>query len=249
MFANRKFRFSHEITVTSLIAAVFCYAMGYWQFQRYEFKLDYFSQIERMEKLGVQDINLNDVNGQMYGKVRVSGVYDFENEMVLLNRSKENTSGVKVVTPLKIDGQDNYILVDRGFLSYHTYHERRYEVWRPVASETVEGIVRPSVTASFFFTPPAKRPGGEEGPGRWLRLEIETMAQELPYAVMPVYLEQTNPSTEALIYDETAVLPASRHMNYTIQWASFGTFGILFGLFIQFRPIRKTSELQQLQTG
>ena len=249
MFANRKFRFSHEITVTSLIAAVFCYAMSYWQYQRYAFKLDYFQILERQQALGVQPLSPEDAPNQLYGTVRVQGELDFENEMVLLNRSKGNTSGVKVVTPVKIAGSDLHVLVDRGFLPYHLYHERRYEAWRPNASETIEGIVRPSVTPSFFFSPPAKRPGGEEGPGRWVRLEIETMAEQLPYPVLPVYLEQINPSGDALIYDKTEVLPASRHLNYAIQWASFATFGILFGLFLQFRPSNKAAGNNQLLTS
>ena len=104
----------------------------------------------------------------------------------------------------------------------------------------MEGFLRPSQERAFFLSPPetAGKPG--EWKERWQRLEIETMAGQMPYPVLPVFIEQTNGRGAYPSYSQREDVSPGRHMNYTIQWASFGTFALLFGAFLQTRPARLT---------
>ncbi len=251
MFKNRKFRFSPEVTVTVVLAAMLCYSMSYWQFTRYEEKKVYEKQVADQKALGQTEFTpQEDWSGELHGLRRVRGVFDYENEMALINRSKEHLSGVKVVTPLKIEGLEQRLLVDRGFLPFEHYSEKNHKPWQPKGVQELEGILRPSKTASFFLSTPAAAPMQPEGRvENYFRLEIETMAETLPYPVFPVFLEQTNQEGPYPVFDPKEVVGPGRHMNYTIQWASFGSFALFLGWFLQFRPRRKRVENKVIDRG
>ncbi len=240
MFQKRKFRFSKEITSLSVIAALLCYAMSYWQHTRYTAKRDYeelFTRQSEKARAPLENFE-NDWPAARLVKVSANGTFDYEREMVLINRSKDRISGVKLITPLRLPGREAGILVDRGFFPYDRYAKKEWGASRPEGARRIEGRLHPSQTAQFFLAPPIPDPKPGEWRERWLRLDIEKIAKQLPYPLLPVYLEQTNQNGDFPVHDPKEVLPAGRHLNYTIQWFSFGSFAWLFGLFLQFRRRR-----------
>lgn len=239
MLRNRSFRFSQEITVLSTLAALLCYGMGYWQYTRYLEKKIYVAAVEKGEQRGRVALNPNQANWteQLHSLIHTQGTFDYDHEMVLINRSMGNDPGVRVVTPLELSS-GAHVLVDRGFLPYDLYDKQQVDAYRPRGLQVLEGTIRPSKTKSFFLAPPPQSPGMNENQDRWLRLDVAAMAETLPYPILPVFVEQTNQQGEHPSYDPKALLPPSRHLNYTFQWASFGTFALFFGFFLQFRPKR-----------
>lgn len=241
MFANRTFRFNAEITVTGLLALLICYALSYWQWTRYQGKQAYFAAVEHQEQVGMRPFpgGLDDWDDWHHGLVRLEGQFDFEREMVLRNRAKEEVGGVKVVTPLVLADGSGAVLVDRGFLPYDIYAKGETGSYRPQGTQQVEGIIRPSQEKAFFLSPDMPTPTADTFVERWLRLDVDKMAAQLPYDVFGVYIEQTNQSGGYPEHDPREVLSAGRHLNYTIQWFSFGTFALGFALFVQYRPKNK----------
>src|SRR5262249_8044896 len=49
-----------------------------------------------------------------YTPVVATGSYDFANEIVVRNRAHEQQPGVHLLTPLRLQGSDQAVLVDRG---------------------------------------------------------------------------------------------------------------------------------------
>lgn len=249
-FRNRRFQFSAETTVLVTLAAVLCYSMGYWQWTRFEEKNAYFAILEQQNERGPSplDSTLTDFSSLYHGQVTVTGSFDYEREMVLMNRSYRDEPGVKVITPLRLQGDAGVVLVDRGFLPFGWYmEESRQAEYRPVGEQQFTARLRPAQDKSFFLTPETADPVPGEWKARWLRIEVPKMAKQLPYAVMPIYLEQET-ALSGLEYPlpiTHKVLPASRHLNYTLQWFSFGTFGLFLGVVIQFR--RKPAVMQSSQ--
>lgn len=240
LLKQRKFRFSKEITSLSVIAALLCYTMAYWQFTRYKNKRAYEDLFARQSlKARVPLGNWErDWSAGRLAKVFARGELDYEHEVVLINRSKGHISGVKLITPLRIPARNERILVDRGFFPYDRYARRERGAAQPEGERLVEGRLHPSQKAQFFLAPPMRDPQPGEWKERWLRLDIEKMAKQLPYPVLPVYLEQINQSGDYPVHDPKGVLPSGRHLNYAIQWFSFGSFSWLFALFLQFRRRR-----------
>ena len=237
MFKKRDFRFSSEITVLAVSAGLLCFSMSYWQYTRYVGKRDYEVTLERQAALGVRtfDQTRTDWSDLLHGATRLRGVFDHERQMVLINRSMHEQTGVKLVTPLKIEGSERHILVDRGFAPYDLYVGDQRELNKLPGLQTVEGILRPSQTKQFFLAPPERVPPDHAWKERWFRLDIAVMGEVLPYELLPVYVEQTNQPGPWPVHNPRAVVPSARHLNYTIQWLSFGTFSLFFGFYLQFR--------------
>ena len=239
--AEREFRFSIEITITAVLAAVLCFSMSYWQSTRYQQKLAYEAALERAEGVTVDglDPGRSDWQPLMYAGAQVRGRFDHAHTMYLINRSKDNISGVKVVTPFQIGDTETRLLVDRGFLPFEDYRAEDKTAWQRDEETELVGTLRPSQTRNFFLSPQQKPHDDGSFRDRWFRLEIETMEEQLPYEVFPVYLEQTDHSGGGFpTHDPRDVLSAGVHLNYTIQWASFGTFALFLAWFIQYRPKR-----------
>ncbi|MEK7327960.1 MAG: SURF1 family protein, partial [Chloroflexota bacterium] len=53
-----------------------------------------------------------------YRHAIVTGAFDFSQEILLRNRSFSEISGMHLLTPLRIEGSDVAVLVDRGWIAY-----------------------------------------------------------------------------------------------------------------------------------
>ena len=49
-------------------------------------------------------------------RVNVSGTYDFDHEIALINRSRDGAPGVNILTPLRLPGRDTAVIVNRGWV-------------------------------------------------------------------------------------------------------------------------------------
>lgn len=252
MFRNRAFQFSPMKTVIALGAAALCWSMGYWQYTRYQSKKAYFATLERHEHNGITEFDASQVDFEplYHAVVRVTGVFDHSREVYLRNRSHHDQPGVKLITPLILQGSKGHILVDRGFVPYGmTVDEAARTYDRPEGVVTIEGRLRPSQDKAFFLAPEVRSPEPGRWKMSWMRVDIPVMQSQLPYNVLPVYLEagaHLEPEYGA-IEDFPAptpaeVLPPLRHLNYVFQWTGFGIFGILLSLFLQFRPRRPETD-------
>lgn len=235
---NREFRFSADKTITALLAASLCFSMSYWQWTRYQEKIVYFESLDRQAQRPTQPLDPGTTRWEdaLYGKFLAQGHLDFDHEVVLINRSKDNVMGVRVVTPLRLEHSQAAILVDRGFLPYGDYDQGNVDRYQRSLETQIEGIARPSQSKTFFLAPDIRMPADGSWKARWLRLDVPKMASQLPYPILPVYLEQTNQAGEFPQYDSKVITKPARHLNYTFQWIGFGLFAIFLAAFLQFRP-------------
>ena len=239
---TRSFQFRPMTMFLAVFAAIICYYMSYWQYTRYVGKKEYFAVLEARAAMGPAEpaAATSDWEPLHYRTVRVTGQFDYAHEMVLINRSKDNVAGVKLITPLRMEDGRN-ILVDRGFIPYNLYADGDRKQVQPEGLQTVEGLLTPSQEKSFFLAPAESLPADGSFKERFLRVDIAVMAEQLDYPLLPVYVDQNNQTESLPAHTPRAVVGPGRHMNYTIQWASFGSFSLFYGLFLQFRPRRKSA--------
>lgn len=239
MLEGRVLKFSWELTITAVVLAITCFALGYWQFTRYEGKKGFFEQVEKQEARGRQTLDTSaDWDKEALARIKTSGVFDHEKSMVLMNRSMGNIPGVKLITPFKVEGEEKHILVDRGFISYELWREGDMTPYQPQGVVEIEGVVHPSQEKQFWLAPPQKDPVAGEFREQWFRIDTDKMAKQLPYTLLPVYVEQTSSMGEYPKYDPREVLPPSRHLNYTFQWTGFGLFTLFLAGLAQYRKVR-----------
>ncbi len=168
-----------------------------------------------------------DVASAVLRRATVRGVYDFDQEIVLRNRSYNDLPGVHLLVPLRIAGSDAAVLVDRGWIPYEDAGPaQRTKFDRPAGAVTVTGILRQSMTRSSFASP-EDPPLGPDRPrlDAWHRVDIPRIQAQAPYPLLPLYLEEA-PQTPA---DQRRfprpmpeiALSEGRHLGYAIQWLAF----------------------------
>ncbi|MCO6429310.1 MAG: SURF1 family protein [Deltaproteobacteria bacterium] len=193
--ASLKFRFSWRVTIVCGVLAALMVRASFWQWDRHLQKKAYIESIENRLQLPVVDIHelfpvINRAPDEVaYRRVTITGRYDFEHEMVLRNRRHDEMPGVFVITPLKIDGTDSYLLVSRGFLplTYSSPEKRRQ--FRHTPSVSIVALLKEGASRKIFA--PADPPAGDGNPwvDAWLRVDVENMSKQLPYRALPIYAE------------------------------------------------------------
>lgn len=172
-----------------------------WQWDRHLEKQALITKLNetlRLEPVALQTLVDDPLlsSSLQWRRVSFSGTYDFEHEVIVRrNRGKNDRAGVHVVTPLKLEGSERYVLVDRGFLPLgreaRDFRARYHTPLRGIAYGLVKASKEPKLPQALSFLEPQDPPVGQ---GRawndlWIRVDIQKMSQQLPYPVLPIYIE------------------------------------------------------------
>ena len=202
--------------IVALAIAAVCIRLGIWQ-------LDRLGQ-RRAENARVaagmvgEPVEMEAVGGDSTRsralRVRLRGRYDFEHEIVLINRSRDGSPGVNLLTPLRLEGRDTAILVNRGWV----YSPDGSTVDPPRWREPVEAAGTAWVSWLPVFgssgasqTAPRDTLGRER---RVIRADRHVLAGMLPYAIAPFQL---------VLMDEAAMNEISAGYGGTGAAAPLGT--------------------------
>ncbi len=183
-----------------------------------------------------------------YQPVAVTGVFDFSSEVTLRNRARNGAPGVHLITPLRIDGSDKAVLVDRGWIPYQfAAAEQRAVYARPTGTVTIHGLLRLSQSQPSFFLAPIDPTLSPTLPrlDAWFWLDVSRLQNQIPYPLLPFYVEQ-DPGPDP------AALPAAAHdldlsdgphLSYAIQWFAFAAILVIGSLALARRKIKPLTPL------
>lgn len=232
------------IVGTVLVAAIVagCISAGFWQLGRLEERRRTNDQV-RARATEVVDLPAAgfapevDDDELIYRRVRLSGTYDPEHEILARFRSRKGLPGYEVVTPLVAEG--GVVLVNRGWVPLDLGDRWPVAPAAPPTGEVeVEGVlVR-----------------GESGPVRLVaardrvpvvaaidprRLADAAGAADEPVYALTVLATQTN--DEFPVPVDPPGLGEGPHRDYAIQWFLFATVGVVGWILLLFRrgPLKR----------
>lgn len=191
------FQFSAKTTLTTVLLAAGMVWASYWQWGKHLDKqaliqrLDETLLLEPIEIAGLLESN-TDWDKLTFRRVKLAGSYDFKHEVLLRNRSLDGRNGFHVITPLQIQGRPEFVLIDRGFIPWGREAPENRLKYQTPAEVALYGLVKPTMRRkSFLFLEPKDPAVGSGKPwlDRWLRVDIPEMSKQLPYPVLPIYLE------------------------------------------------------------
>ncbi len=143
--------------------------------------------------------------------VTAVGRYLPDEQVLIVTRSQAGRAGVNVVTPLELaDGR--LLIVNRGFVPGAG----------DLATAPPEGVVE---IAGRLRQSQPRRFGGLSDPEGELtemqRIDIARMAEQLPAAPVPVYLDLVDPDQQLPVPVPAPSIDEGPHLSYMFQWWFF----------------------------
>lgn len=188
-----KIYFRAKTTITCIILAALMLRLSYWQWERYLQKLSIIETLnQRLKEEPVELTSLlpsNDWTSTTFRRVRVSGTFDFDHEVVIRNRKFGDHPGALVLTPLQIKGSDKWVLIIRGFLPFDLISKESRKEFRTLPQQPFTALIKESVGRRFLA--PKDKESGKDKPwvDEWLRVDVPEIEKQIPYPVLPIYLE------------------------------------------------------------
>lgn len=211
------------VTLVVLVGMGVLARLGFWQLDRLAQRRE--ANAVLREQLASDPISLNDpdVSGSNLAAmpdraVTATGRFDFSEQMLLLLQNYNSSTGAHLITPLRLEGRPEAVLVDRGWIPFEEQARENWDQFDVPGTVTIDGYVQ--------LTETSRRASPPEPPAQeWYRVNVEAMARQLPYDILPVYIRQapppegnqTPPFREAPEYD----LSDGPHLSYAIQWFIF----------------------------
>jgi surfeit locus 1 family protein len=232
------------MTIVVVIGVIILCRLGLWQLERHNERAALNARIDAgLSRAPIAlDPARTDLESLDFQPVEVRGVYDFTQEIVLRGRSYNGASGVHVVTPLKINGSGQAVLVDRGWIPLADADPEQRSAYVEPGEITVRGIVQRTQEAG---NGPQDPPLSAERPrlDRWFRVEIPRLQEQINYRLLPIYIIQQPGPNDPELPARAVVsnLGPGSHLGYALQWFSFAII-LLVGYIVVIRQqTRRTS--------
>lgn len=211
------------VTLLVVLAIGVMVRLSVWQLDRLEQRRAANALLR--EQLDAAPLSLNDADLQRLDltaipdrRVTATGVYDFDEQILLKVQNFRGSAGAHLVTPLRLAGRDEAVLVDRGWIPEAQSDPSFWSQFDEPGEVTVEGVIRLTETARGV-EPPAQRQA------EWFRINVAAIARQMPYDLLPIYVLQAPPAggSQSPPFREEPQIDLSEgpHLSYAIQWAAF----------------------------
>jgi cytochrome oxidase assembly protein ShyY1 len=224
------------LTVLVVVATVAMVLAGFWQLRRLDERRDRNAVIEARtaapaapaEEALDTGQSLDEAGaGVEWRALTATGTYDAERGVLVRNRSLDGAPGYHVVTPLVL-GDGTALLVNRGWIPL-----------APVAGQSPEAPPPSTGEVAVVGRARAAQERGALGPrdpadgvlAEVARVDIARLARQLPYPVLPAYVELTGqtpaPSSPLPRLIPPPKLGEGPHLAYAVQWFTFASLAVI----------------------
>lgn len=218
--------------IFGVLFAIVCIRLGFWQLSRLSERRAFNrSLVSRAETKPVPLVGLpKDSGARHFVRVNLTGNYDPANEIIVINRTRNGSPGVNIITPLRAAGIDTAVLINRGWVYAPDGMSVDLSRWREPESLNGEGYVE-------NFRTGTGDPRSKTHPRayRWLDSSV---SKAFPYPIQPYFVVLMGDSgkTSGNIPPRVPVPPLDEgsHKSYAIQWFSFAAISI-FGTILYLR--------------
>ena len=203
-------------------AAIVFVRLGLWQIDRLHERRTLNATIEQQQRgAPLPLVNLPaDTARAHYRAASVDGVYDYDHEIVLSNRTRRGSPGVDLLTPVRIAGRDTAVLVNRGWVYSPDGASVDQARWREGGTARLKGYVE-LVTADTTLAV-------SRHPRVVRHVSRAELKSKIPYPVAPFYLIAFGDTTDMAhpARRDLPVLDDGPHRGYAFQWFSFALIAV-----------------------
>lgn len=227
--------------VAALAGIAATLALGAWQLGRAHDKLALQAAMEQrktMTPIAQQALLAASARGELLHRpVVLRGTWVAAHTVFLDNRQMQGKPGFYVVTPLKLEGSDRAVLVERGWVQRNFIdREKLPAIETPAGPVELNGRLAPPPAKLYEFA------GAVGGPIRQ-NLDLAQFRAETGLALLDLAVQQTDAPSEGLLRDwPRAASGVEKHYGYAFQWwALSALIAILYAWFQFIAPRRRVS--------
>lgn len=225
------------ITVAALLGIALTARLGMWQLSRAAQKQSLQALMDERPRMAPLDnaalLRAGDPSGLHYRSAHLRGRWLADHTVFLDNRQMDGKPGFYVLTPLRLDGSNAVVLVQRGWAQRDFGDRTRLPALPPLddGSVAVQGRIAPPPAKLYDFA------GADEGTIRQ-NLDLARFAQEVGLPLLPLSLQQLGPPSDGLARDWPAAdTGIAKHQGYAFQW--FALCGLIAILYLWFQVVRR----------
>jgi surfeit locus 1 family protein len=221
--------------VAAMAGCALFVALGNWQSRRAEEKLAAQVLLDALAaavpvRLPATPVVPSDYAGR---RVTVRGEYVPRHAVLIDNRIHKGVVGYHVVMPLRIEGGEAHVLVNRGWVAGGPRRDELPPIATPVGMQSVEGLAVIPSARVYELAPDATR-----GPVRQT-LVIERIAAESGLPLQPLVVRQTNDAGDGLVRAwERTDAGVNTHRAYALQWYALALLTVVVYVVLGFRSVR-----------
>jgi len=165
-----------------------------------------------------------------YKKVKLSGRYETQYQILLDNQVEQSRGGFHVITPLKIEGREEYVLVNRGWVPGEDHHNTLPDIQTPSDNLEVVGLVWQPSKKIFTLESDAQKAQWQTV---WQHMDMQRYQASVPIKILPVVIK-LDAASAAGGFVRNWQLPAEKiatNMGYAYQWFGFAIASVLIFLY------------------
>lgn len=225
-------------TLITLVCIPVFIALGQWQYHKAEQKQTL--QTLQDSQLHAKPVHLpqkvEEPDAWRYRQVSVSGQYEPRYQILLDNQVENTRAGYHVITPLKIEGRDQYVLVDRGWIPAAANHSDLPQIDTPTGDQQVVGQVWIPSKKYYSLEKPEEK-NNPQWQVLWQNMDMQRYAEAVPFPVSPLVI-RLDPDSNAGGFSRNWPAPAERittHIGYAYQWFGFAVAAFIIYLVVSVR--------------
>jgi surfeit locus 1 family protein len=168
----------------------------------------------------------------LYRRVRAAGEWDANGQFFIDNQVLDGRAGFRVVTPLRLQGRDAAVLVDRGWVARDARYPVAPEVGVPAGRVEVVGMA--TLPPRRFYELSSDTIAGNV----WQNLSIERYRERARKDVLPVVILADVPGAGLVAVREKPDAGVDKHREYALTWYSLAATALALWIVLNLRRAR-----------
>ncbi len=223
------------MTLLTLLGMAITGSLGRWQLNRAAQKESLQASMEAQGSKHLVDafalLAAPDPLALVHQPALLRGKWLADQTVYLDNRQMQAKVGFFAVTPLRLEGSDRVILVQRGWVARNFVERDKVPaIATPSGLVAIEGRIAPPAGKLFELGQPSVTAIRQN-------LDLQQLQLHIGEPLLPVILRQTGPASEGLLRDWPAVNNGvEKNYGYALQW--FGMSALMALLYLWYQIIQ-----------
>lgn len=206
-------------------------ALGLWQLHRADEKRAWQAEYDQRSTAAPLQLGSALVSAaeQRYRRVNVRGSFDTDYQILIDSRVHRGVPGYHVVTPLRLEGGDTRVLINRGWVQMGASRAQLPPIETPPGVQQLSGIAMVPLDKVFTLGEPPPLTSGWQP--LWPRLDMRRYTAAVPFAVQPIVLLLDADAAHGYTREWSRLdAGIALHQGYAFQWFGLAALALVIML-------------------